>query len=70
DSASAAAIELLRTGVELFPRHPALHVRLGAALRAAGDRTGAADAYRRAVALNSMVRFAAVQLARLEGREP
>lgn len=70
DSASAAAIALLRAGAELFPRQPALHVRLGAALRAAGDRTGAADAYRRAVALNPMLRFAAVQLARLEGREP
>jgi pimeloyl-ACP methyl ester carboxylesterase len=70
DSASTAAIELLRAGVELFPRQPALHMRLGAALRAAGDRTGAADAYRRAVALNPMLRFAAVQLARLEGREP
>jgi pimeloyl-ACP methyl ester carboxylesterase len=70
DSASAAAIELLRAGAELFPRQPALQVRMGAALRAAGDRTGAADAYRRAVALNPMLRFAAVQLARLEGREP
>lgn len=70
DSASAAGIELLRAGVELFPRQPVLYIRLGAALRAAGDRTGAAEAYRRAVALNPMLRSAAVQLARLEGREP
>jgi hypothetical protein len=70
DSASAAGIEILRAGVELFPEQPVLRMRLGAALRAAGDRAGAADAYRRAVALNPLLRSAAVQLARLEGREP
>ena len=70
DSASAAGIELLRAGVEIFPEAPVLQMRLGAALRASGDRAAAAEAYRRAVALNPMLRFAAVQLARLEGREP
>jgi pimeloyl-ACP methyl ester carboxylesterase len=70
DSASAAGIELLRAGVELFPEQPVLRMRLGAALRASGDLAGAADAYRRAVVLNPLLRSAAVQLARLEGREP
>jgi hypothetical protein len=70
DSASAAGIALLRAGVERFPDKPVLHMWLGGALRASGDRAGAADAYRRAVALNPMLRFAAVQLARLEGCDP
>ncbi len=64
DAKSPAVSGLLRLGTELFPRNPVMQMRLGQALLAANDRTGAAAAYRRALELNPMLRFAAVQLAK------
>jgi pimeloyl-ACP methyl ester carboxylesterase len=61
------AIAILKGGTEIFPDTPVLFMRLGAGLLAAGDSTGAAAAYRRAVQLNPLLRFGAVQLAKLGG---
>ena len=61
------AIAILKGGTEMFPNTPVLFMRLGAALVNAGDKTGAAAAYRRAVQLNPLLRFGAVQLQKLGG---
>jgi pimeloyl-ACP methyl ester carboxylesterase len=61
------AIAILKGGTEIFPDTPVLFMRLGAGLLAAGDKAGAAAAYRRAVQLNPLLRFGAVQLTKLGG---
>jgi hypothetical protein len=61
------AIVLLRAATEMFPRNAVLQLRLGGALMAAGDNAAAAAAYRRATTLNPLLRYAAVQLAKLGG---
>lgn len=68
DKRPADAIAILRAGTEMFPATPVLLLRLGGTLLAAGDRTGAASAYRRAVELNPLLRFGAVQLAKLQAQ--
>jgi predicted TPR repeat methyltransferase len=50
----------------MFPQNAVLNLRLGGALLAAGDKPAAAAAYRRAVELNPLLRFGAVQLAKIE----
>jgi hypothetical protein len=59
------AIVILRAATEMFPRNAVLQLRLGGALMAAGDNAAAAAAYRRATTLNPLLRYAAVQLAKL-----
>jgi cytochrome c-type biogenesis protein CcmH/NrfG len=54
----------------MFPSNPVLHLRLGGALLASGDKTGAAAAYRRAVELNPLLRVGVVQLAKIEKGVP
>lgn len=67
DKRPADAIAILKAATEMFANTPVLFMRLGGALLAAGDKTGAAAAYRKAVQLNPLLRFGAVQLARLGG---
>ncbi|HWL40514.1 MAG TPA: alpha/beta fold hydrolase [Gemmatimonadaceae bacterium] len=67
DPKSPVALGLLRLGTEIFPRNAVLQMRLGRSLLAVEDRAGAATAYRRAVEINPMLRFASVQLAKLGG---
>jgi predicted Zn-dependent protease len=66
DKRPADAIEILRGATAMFPDMAVLYSRLGGALLAAGDRTGAATAYRAALKMNPFFRFSAVQLAKLE----
>ena len=61
------AIAILKAGTEMFPNTPVLFMRLGAALATKGDKPGAIAAYRRAVELNPLLRFGAVQLTKLGG---
>ena len=66
DKRPADAIEILRGATAMFPDVPVLYSRLGGALLAAGDRAGAATAYRTALKMNPFLRFSAVQLAKLD----
>ncbi len=67
DKRPADAIAILKAGTEMFPTTPAMFTRLGGML-ATVDRAAAAAAYRRAVQINPLLRFAAVQLTKLEGQ--
>jgi pimeloyl-ACP methyl ester carboxylesterase len=66
DKKPADGVVILRGAAEIFPNTPLVFSRLGTALLATGDRTGAAAAFGRAVELNPFFRFSAVQLAKLE----
>ena len=70
DKKPADAIAILKAATEMFPSNPVLHLRLGGALLASGDKTGAAAAYRRAVELNPLLRVGVVQLAKIEKGAP
>ena len=70
DKRPADAIAVLRAGTEIFPSTPILYGRLGAALATAGDRPGAIAAYSRAVEINPLLRFYAVQLGKLQAAAP
>jgi pimeloyl-ACP methyl ester carboxylesterase len=65
DKRPADAIAILRAGAGMFPSTTLVFGRLGAALAAAGDTAGAISAYRRALEINPLVRFYAVQLEKL-----
>jgi pimeloyl-ACP methyl ester carboxylesterase len=67
DKRPGDAIAILKAATAMFPDKAVLHLRLGNALLAAGDKAGAASAYRRAVSLNSLLRVGVVQLAKIEG---
>jgi pimeloyl-ACP methyl ester carboxylesterase len=66
DKKPAESIAILRAATEMFPANPVLFMRLGAAQLAAGDKASAAAAYRKALQLNPLLRFGAVQLAKIE----
>jgi predicted Zn-dependent protease len=66
DKRGSEAIAILKAATEMFPQNAVLNLRLGGALLAAGDKPAAAAAYRRAVELNPLLRFGAVQLAKIE----
>ena len=70
DKRPADAIAVLRAGTEMFPTTPILFGRLGAALANAGDRPAAIAAYARAVEINPLLRYYAVQLAKLQAGTP
>jgi pimeloyl-ACP methyl ester carboxylesterase len=67
DKRPADAIAVLKAATEMFPNNAVLHLRLGGALLASGDSASAAAAYRKAVSLNPLLRFGAVQLSKIEG---
>ena len=66
DKRAPEAIAILTAATEMFPKNAALHMRLGGALLAAGDKPAAAAAYRKATELNPLLRFGVVQLAKIE----
>jgi cytochrome c-type biogenesis protein CcmH/NrfG len=67
DKRPADAIAILEAGTEMFPANAVLFLRLGGTRLNAGDRAGAAEAYRSAVHLNPLLRYGVVQLTKLGG---
>lgn len=63
-----AAVLVFRLNAETYPESPSAMASLGDAYSSAGDRAKAADAYRRALMLDSYNRSARYGLARLNGR--
>ena len=59
------AIAVLEGATRIFPDNPVLFSRLGSALLAAGNKAGAASAFKTAVGMNPFFRYSAVQAAKL-----